>query len=542
MSDTQVTPVPEVDPLAPPSDVEVTALREAEAAATARVAATAPLLQEGLKARFRAEELAEAKMQLRLGAQNPSESARALKLLQDIAATGDPGMARDAKDYLRNMNEWREEDTAAAPKKYTRALLAAMPMSQFNKMKQNKAELARMKADLAEEEARGDAPVEEVSTEPPAAEVTPDPAIAAAAAEAARVAQEAATQEAVRVAAEAEVARIKEAEAETARQAEAQRLAEEAAKPKQKIVREYQIRDEQGRPIGKPTHLEADTWEEMSAKQEEAHANAMRYAERVKNRKPTPAPAPLPTPLTEAELVALQNDLEKGTPAVKAAAIVKIAGDQVIKDNQEMRAKLRQQDENQQATEFVTRHKEDYNACYANNLLLGQYLVKNQMAVTADNLDIALEAILNENPDKLAPVPRRVSAPAPVPTPTPNTAPAAAATIPAAAAPVPVPSTPAPVPAPVVPAPAAPAVAAPAVPPSTNVVPEVKPPTADVQPGQLTGIPAAPSSASVAPKRWTEKMLRDLPNAELQKRMKNPDFVARVNEDLEYERTQKRKR
>ena len=535
MSSTPVTPVPEVDPFAPPSETEVAAMK-------AKASHAEPLTNTGAKTLFRREEIKEAKMLAKLGPMQPEDSARAVSLLRLVASQGDTDEARDAREFLAQIHELPAEAVAAAnapPVKYTRAIMAKMPKDVWDRLKHDKAEVARMRADL---DAEGQ-PVEVVEdVNPPAAEVTPATVVPDAAAEAARVAQEAATQEAVRVAAEAEVARIKEAEAETARQAEAQRLAEEAAKPKQKIVREYQIRDEQGRPIGKPTHLEADTWEEMSAKQEEAHANAMRYAERVKNRKPTPAPAPLPTPLTEPELVALQNDLEKGTPAQKAAAIVKIAGDQVIKDNQEMRAKLRQQDENQQANEFVNRHKDDYNACYANNLLLGQYLVQNKMAVTADNLDIALEAILNESPDKLAPVPRRVSAPAPAPTPTPNPAPAAVATIPAAAAPVPVPSTPAPVPASVVPAPAAPAVAAPAVPPSTNVVPEVKPPTADVQPGQLTGVPAAPSSASVAPKRWTEKMLRDLPNAELQKRMKNPDFVARVNEDLEYERTQKRKR
>ena len=538
MSDIIPTPASEVDPLAPPSDEETAALKVAADAAKAKVLGTAPLLQEGLQARFRAEELQEAKMQMKLGPSNPAESARALALIQDIARHGDPGMARDAEDYLKNMGEWKAEDTAAAPTKYTAAIMAKMSMAQFNKLKQNKVELARMKADLAEEEARGGAPAPEEVT--PTA-VEPDPAIAAQA-EAARVAQEAAAEaEAVRVAAEAEVARIKQAEADAATAAaEAARVTtEEAAKPKQKIVREYQIRDEQGRPIGKPTHLEADTWEEMSAKQEEAHANAMRYAERVKNRKPTPAPAPLPTPLTDAELIALQNDLEKGTPAQKAAAIAKIAGDQVIKDNQEMRAKLRTHEENTQATEFVNRHKEDYNSCYANNLALGKYLVEHQMAVTADNLDIALEAILQENPDKLAPVARKVSAPALVPTPTPNPAPVAAATIPAAAAPVPVPSTPAAVvPAPVVPAPAA---APQAVPPSTNAVPEVKPPTADVQPGQLTGTPATPAAATTSAKRWTEKMLRDLPNAELQKRMKNPDFVSRVNEDLAYERAHRKR-
>ena len=539
MSDTQVTPVPEVDPLAPPSEAEAAAIQEAAAAATAKVLGTPPLLQEGLKARFRSEEVAEAKMQLKLGPSNPAESARALALLQDVARHGDPGMARDASDYLKQMGEWSQDDTAAAPTKYTRAGVTGMSLAQLNKLRQNKAELARMKADLAEEEARGDAPVE---VTPPVEEihlnaVEPDATVAAQI-EASRVAQEAATAEAIRVAAEAEVARIKQAEldaaaAETARLA-AEEAAKAAAKP-EKIIREYQIRDDQGRPIGKPTHLEADTWEEMSAKQEEAHANAMRYAERVKNRKPTPAPAPDPLPLTEEQLTQINKDLESANPATRAEATRKLVSDQLVKENQTMRQELASSRRTAEAQIFVNAHP-DYWVMKANNDLLEGYIRDNNLAYTSSNLEIAFEAIIPQ----LAEKPKPVSAPAPAPPPPPIPV-VAAATIPAAAAPVPVLSTPAPAPVVPTPAPAA-APAAPAVPPSTNAEPEGKPPISGVQPGELTGVPAAPSSAPVASKRWTEKMLRDLPNAELQKRMKNPDFVARVNEDLEYERTQNRKR
>ena len=538
MSDTQVTPVPEVDPLAPPSEAEAAAIQEAAAAAKAKVLGTPPLLQEGLKARFRTEEIAEAKMQLRLGASNPAESARALATLQDAARhSDDPGISKDAEQYLKSMNEWSEADKTTTPTKYTRAGVAGMSLAQFNKLKQNKAELARMKADLAEEEARGGVPAaaEESSVEPPAAEVVPDPAIAAAEAEAARVAQEAATAEAVRVAAEAEVARIKQAELDAAAAETARLAAEEAAKPKQKIVREYQIRDDQGRPIGKPTHLEADTWEEMSAKQEEAHANAMRYAERVKNRKPTPAPAPDPLPLTEEQLTQINKDLESANPATRAEATRKLVSDQLVKENQTMRQELATSRRTHEAQVFVNTHPE-YWVMKANNDLLEGYIRDNNLAYTASNLEIAFEAILPQ----LAEKPKQVPTPAPAPPPPPIPV-VAAATIPAAAAPVPVLSTPAP--APVVPTPAPAATpAAPAVPPSTNAEPEGKPPISGVQPGELTGVPAAPSSAPVASKRWTEKSFRDLPNAELKKRMKNPDFVTRVNEDLAYEREQKRKR
>ena len=54
---------------------------------------------------------------------------------------------------------------------------------------------------------------------------------------------------------------------------------------KKKIVVDYQATDEDGRPIGRPTHIEGWTWEEVSKKQQDAHVNAVRYAERVKSNR-----------------------------------------------------------------------------------------------------------------------------------------------------------------------------------------------------------------------------------------------------------------
>src|SRR5579859_2607683 len=52
---------------------------------------------------------------------------------------------------------------------------------------------------------------------------------------------------------------------------------------------DYQPMDETGKPIGRKTHLEADTPEELIEKQQQAHLEATRAYFRIKNAKPEPA-------------------------------------------------------------------------------------------------------------------------------------------------------------------------------------------------------------------------------------------------------------
>ena len=84
---------------------------------------------------------------------------------------------------------------------------------------------------------------------------TEDDAVAAEAAEQQRLANEAAQQDADQKAA-ADKAVAEKAAADAAEQekqlAEKARIAEEAAHPKTKIVKEYQVRDEEGNPMGAP--------------------------------------------------------------------------------------------------------------------------------------------------------------------------------------------------------------------------------------------------------------------------------------------------
>lgn len=223
---------------------------------------------------------------------------------------------------------------------------------------------------------------------------------AAAQAEADRLAEEAVAQAAAdkeaadKAAAEA-TAQVKVAEAARKEAEEKARLAEEAAKPKQKIVREYQVRDDQGNPIGRPTHLEATTWEEMADKMQAAHENAMRLAERLRKRaevKPEfkKEEAPIEV-LTDAQLLEAQKDLASKDDVKVARAQANLD----INEANKARIQARKERDNQLAIQASYQFKKahpEYNPCEANNNLLLEYLQKENLAWTAQNLEIAYAA------------------------------------------------------------------------------------------------------------------------------------------------------
>ena len=220
--------------------------------------------------------------------------------------------------------------------------------------------------------------------------------------EAERVAAEAqakADAEAERLAAEKVAADKVAAEAaaiEAARkEAEEKAKVSEAVHPKQKIVREYQVRDDQGNPIGRPTHLEADTWEEMSAKQQAAHENAMRLAERLRKRAEVRPEFKQPEEnietLTETQLLEIQKDLDSKDEVKIAQAKANID----INEARKARIQARRERDNQLAIQASYQFKKahpEYNPCDANNQLLLEYLQKENLAWTAQNLEIAYAA------------------------------------------------------------------------------------------------------------------------------------------------------
>lgn len=216
---------------------------------------------------------------------------------------------------------------------------------------------------------------------------------------------------------------------------------------KEKIVVKYQVKDEEGKPIGQPTYLQADTWEEMSEKQRICHENSVRQAARYKRQRLNAkfvevAPPELAKELSEEELNKLKADLDNPDPLVQSKAVVAIKDHELKMEKKTLadeRAKTRAE---QASYSFIKDHVQDYNNCDANNALLKKFITDNELEWNRDNLELAFQSIEGQ----LAPVARReevpvtpqpvvVNTPAPAPAPvvaaTPVEAPAAAPVAPA---------------------------------------------------------------------------------------------------------------
>jgi hypothetical protein len=279
-----------------------------------------------------------------------------------------------------------------------------------------------------------------------------DPAVAEAAARAAKVEEDRLAQEAV-VAAQAAAAK---AEADRIAQEAAAVAAAEAAKPK-KIVVEYQATDENGQPIGRPTHLEASSWEEMSRKQQEAHVQATRAFHRLKQQKTTfkkqeVVSSPL---MSEEETAKAAEDLKSDDEVKAIAADRKLRADQILRDQRKLAIERENNHQKEVALEWMTKHIGDYNRCQANGKILAGYLEANDLEWTVDNLDLAFAATESQLAPFEAPV-AAVPAPAVVdnppaavpqvttPTPAPVIQPVAVVAAETPVPPAPVPNAPAP--------------------------------------------------------------------------------------------------
>ena len=203
---------------------------------------------------------------------------------------------------------------------------------------------------------------------------------------------------------QAEEARL----AEEAQQAETARLAQEAEAtrqtevPKKKIVVEYQAKDEAGNPIGRPTHLEAYSWEEMSKKQTEAHIQATRAFHRLKAQKTTfNRQEPIaPIMMSNAELVQAAEDLKSDDAEKASAADRKLRANQILEQQAQLAIQSQHAKEKEAALVFMTNHIHDYNRCQANSKILSAYLNDNNLEWTPDNLELAFAATESQ----LAPV------------------------------------------------------------------------------------------------------------------------------------------
>jgi hypothetical protein len=292
-------------------------------------------------------------------------------------------------------------------------------------------------------------------------------------------------------------------------EAEARKVVTPAEAPK-KIVVDYQITDEDGNPLGRPTHLEASTAEEMVSKQKEAHIQATRAFHRLKKQKvsfkPADAVIPATDDVSDAEILAAIRDMKSDDPKTALAAVKKINSAEAARIKAEADAEIGKVNElrrQEQVTfKFLKEHRDDYNNCDANNQAIGDYFKEHELAWTTDNLEIAFNALESE----LAPVVKPV-APA-----------AAVVNPPPVAAPVPTTVAAQPVVQPVV-----------TVPAPTPAV--VNPPAADPRPGVNGGLmPGQQSAARPAPKTTglTYEEVRSWDGATMRQKMKNPNLRAQI--------------
>lgn len=195
----------------------------------------------------------------------------------------------------------------------------------------------------------------------------------------------------------------------------------ETTQEPKKYVIEYQATDETtGEPIGRMTHLEADTAEEMFAKQQEAHIAAARALARqnkafndLKSRKLQPiAPpaAPRMTAEQEANYAATVSN-NGAAPSQKKEAIREISGiTELEKRLDAAEAKAQFADGERVAIAFMRNHLRDYYPCDANKKVVSDFLKENNLEFTLDNLEIAFVNVK----DQLADDPRLQNNPTPI--------------------------------------------------------------------------------------------------------------------------------
>lgn len=198
----------------------------------------------------------------------------------------------------------------------------------------------------------------------------------------------------------------------------------ETTQEPKKYVQQYQATDEEGNPIGRPTHLEADTPEEMFQKYQEAHVAASRALARqnkafndLKSRKLQPiAPpaAPRMTAEQEANYAAVVGN-PGAAPSQKKEAIREIGGiTELEKRLDAAEAKAQFADGERVAIAFMRNHLRDYYPCDANKKVMSDFLKENNLEFTLDNLEIAFVNVQSQ----LADDPRLQNNPTPIAEPT----------------------------------------------------------------------------------------------------------------------------
>jgi hypothetical protein len=347
-------------------------------------------------------------------------------------------------------------------------------------------------------------------------------------------------EEASQIAADLAIANQQEAEAATALVESAKSKVEEVVQPiaveeKKKIVIDYQVTAEDGTPLGRPTHIEGWSNEDVIEKLKAAHINAVRYAERVKKNRVTSIEARTQQKQAEEQV---QKSEQEASVAVEEAAKekdpikLKNAISKVSKADRD--AEIARQTARAQGKvivdAWIADHKEDFQPCEANSNIIGAWLAANQLELSYENLELAFVA----NETRLAkPVPQApvVEAPATVVA----NPPANASAVPAVVTPsITVP-----------PAASAEQVLPPATQTSQAVVAASEPTSAaapnaqpaarrpgvngSLPPGTLTAVrPVAQQQPQTTTRAELLKDMKKMSSDELRKKLKNTEYVSKL--------------
>lgn len=164
-----------------------------------------------------------------------------------------------------------------------------------------------------------------------------------------------------------------------------------------RYVEEYQVAGEDGKAIGRPTHLEARTLPEFLAKKREVHTQATRAFHRLKQQKLTfkqePKTLLSPEAISEAAKMALESkDLNKVVDVIHASI-----ESEYKKREDEIAEKMWQEQGARISNTFMRNHLHDYNPCDANKKALDEYFAEKNLEFTLDNLEAAFLDLMSEN-------------------------------------------------------------------------------------------------------------------------------------------------
>lgn len=192
-----------------------------------------------------------------------------------------------------------------------------------------------------------------------------------------------------------------------------------AEEPKKWVI-DYQATDENGNPIGNPTHLEADTQQLLIEKMRDTNIEIVRAYHKLKTGATKPdlskaqkrrAPSEAKPKEWSAEET-FQTFQEAQNPANFRKAIRKTIEDELgipLDDLRTIPGGVAQVNRGLVEQNFLARHREDYYPCKQNEKAILDYLSENNLAFNLDNLETAFDYLK----DSLIHAPRQAAAQTP---------------------------------------------------------------------------------------------------------------------------------